>query len=398
MKRLPLFILGICSVGYATSSPIAAAPPSQQIVKAKPFTGKITANKVRMRVKPDLDSHIVLQMHKNDLLLVVGEEGDFYVVAPPKETKAYVFRSYILDGVVEASHVNVRLEPHSEAPIIGQLESGAKVKSQICPVNHKWVEISMPEGVQFYVSKEFLVSAGGPEYLATMEKRKSQAHDLLNSACLVASSECKKSYEDMSIFGVTEQLQSLIRSYSDFPEAVTQAKETLALLKDTYLQKKIAFLEERAELSPTAKKELLAKHREETQDLAIDTAEQSHPHLIAKNHVKKPISEDTLWDTLEESLYLSWTAFHSGKKMDDFYIEQKANAIVLSGTLECYPNPVKDKPGNYILRDATGPTAYCYSTHVDLEKYVGQKVTVNASPRPNNHFAFPAYFVLSVDP
>jgi len=400
MKSLSFFVLGICSVGFATPSPIAASLVKEQTAKAfKPFTGKITANKVRMRVKPELDSHIVRQMHKDDLLLVVAEEGEFYVVAPPKEIKAYVFRSYILDETVEANHVNIRLEPHAEAPIIGMLDAGAKVQSQICPINHKWAEIGMPEGVRFYVSKEFLVSAGGADYLVTMEKRKAQAHDLLNSACLMAASECKKSYEDMSIFGVTEQLQSLVRSYSDFPEVIVQAKETLSSLKDTYLQKKIAFLEERTELSPSAKNELIAKHREEKKELSIDTAEQSHPHILPKHFVKKEtVSGDRIWETLEESLYLSWTAFHSGKKMDDFYVEQKANAATLCGTLDVYPNPVKDKPGNYILRNAGGPIAYVYSTHVELEKYVGQKVSVNASPRPNNHFAFPAYFVLSIDP
>ncbi len=352
-----------------------------------------------MRVQPDLESHIVRQMQKEDLLLVVGEEGDFYVVAPPKDTKAYVFRSYVLDGVVEANHVNIRLEPHAEAPILGKLDVGAKVNAQVCPMNHKWLEIQMPETVQFYVSKEFISSVGGPDYLATMEKRKAQAHDLLNTATLLSSAECKKAYEDMAIFGVTEQLQSLIRGYPDFPEIISQAKETLASLKDTYLQKKIAFLEERAELSPTARTELLAKHQEETAELLIDTAEQSHPHILPKRHIKhETASGEHLWESLEESLYLSWTAFHSGKKMDDFYVEQKANATVLSGILEAYPNPVKDKPGNYILRSPSGPIGYFYSTHVDLDKYEGQMVTVHAAPRPNNHFAFPAYFVLSIDP
>ena len=387
-------------LGYATPQATPNKnPPQQQTVKAfKPFTGKVTANKVRIRVKADLDSHIVRQVDKQDLLLVVGEEGDFFAVAPPKDAKAYVFRSYILDDIVEANRVNVRLEPHPDAPIIGQLESGMKVASRVCPMNHKWLEIPPPKGTHFYVSKEFVVSAGGPEYLATMEKRKAQVEDLLNTASLQAEAECKKSYEEMSIITVSEQFQTVLRSFADFPEAVAQAKESLALLKETYLNKKIAFLEERAELSPVAKEELIAKHKEETKEFFIDTAEQTHPNFWVKRSQKKDMTpEMRSWDALEESLYLSWTAFHSGKKMDDFYAEQKANATVLSGKLEPYTNSVKDKPGNYILRDGDSPVAYLYSTHIDLEKYADKIVSIHASPRPNNHFAFPAYFVLSVE-
>ncbi|HSX13763.1 MAG TPA: hypothetical protein VLE96_05015 [Chlamydiales bacterium] len=370
--------------------------PQQQTVKAfKPFTGRVTANKVRMRAKADLDSHIVRQFSKNELLLVVGEEGEFFAVEPPKDTKAYVFRSYILDDVVEANKVNVRLEPNPEAPVIGQLEAGMKVQSQICANNHKWLEIPMPVNSKFYVSKEFVVQAGGPEYLGTMEKRKTQVEELYNSARSLALAEEQKSYEEMSIFTASDQFQTIIRGYTDFPDMLTAAKEALAHLKEVYLNKKIAYLEEKAELSPTAKEELIAKHNEETKEYFA--TEQAHPSFWSKKKPRNQMTDAKLWDTLEEALYLSWTSFHTGKKMDDFYAEQKANSTVLTGKLEPYTNPVKDKPGNYILKGSTGPIAYVYSTQVDLEKYADKEVTIVASPRPNNHFAFPAYFVMDVE-
>jgi hypothetical protein len=43
------------------------------------------------------------------------------------------------------------------------------------------------------------------------------------------------------------------------------------------------------------------------------------------------------------------------------------------------------------------PIAYLYSTQVDLQGKVGQAVTLQAAPRPNHHFAFPAYFVLEAN-
>ncbi len=391
------FVLSCIFTCCVATTPQNKTPaPQQQLLKTfKPFTGKITANKVRMRVKADLDSPIVRQFAKNDLLLVVGEEGEFFAVQPPKDTKGYVFRSYILDDIVEANKVNVRLEPNPDAPILGQLETGMKVASKICDSNHKWLEISIPQTTRFYVSKEFVIQAGGPEYLSTMEKRKEQVEDLYHSAMALAEIEAQKSYEDMSIFTASEQFQTIIRNYSDFPEILTAAKEALAQLKETYLNKKIAYLEERTELSPSAKEELIAKHNEETKEYFA--TEHAHPSFWGKKKQQNHSTENKLWDSLEEALYLSWTSFHSGKKMDDFYTEQKANSTVLTGWLEPYNNPVKDKPGNYILKGSNGPIAYVYSTHVDLEKFVDKEVTLAASPRPNNHFAFPAYFVLSVE-
>ncbi len=382
----------------APSKPAAAKETPKRAETFKPFTGKVLASKVRIRVKPDLDSHIFRQVGKNDLLLIVGEEGDFYAVQPPKDTKAYVFRSYILDNVVEANRVNVRLEPHVDGPIIGQLQAGDKIKGQIATMNTKWIEISPPATTKFYVSKEFIGNAGGPDYLTAMEKKKTQVAELLHNAFLSAEAECKKTYEDMAPQPVIEQFQTIIRNFSDFAEAVSQAKEGLALLKDTYLQKKITYLEAKAQLSATAKDELLARHKAEHQELFANQHLSVDRDLFTKKSAKNAMTDQMqFWDRIEESLYLSWSAFHTGRKADDFYAEQKANATILSGTVEMYDHPVKNRPGDWILRGEESPLAYLYSTTVDLQKYEGKQVTLLVSPRPNNHFAFPAYYVLSVE-
>ncbi len=395
-------MLTFCLCASAIANQPAAnkkAEPVTTVKAFKPFTGKVSANKVRIRDKPELESHIIRQVNKNDLVLVVGEEGDFYAIEPPKGTKAYIFRSYALDNVIEASRVNIRLEPHADAPIIGQLEAGAKIDAQVCAINHKWLEIPTPTSTRFYICKEFIANAGGPEYLATMEKRKQHVDEMLNAAYMLAEAECRKQYESMSIAQSTEQFQNIIRNFSDFPEAVQQAKEGLAHLKDTYLNKKIAFLESNAKLSDDIKEELIAKHKEETQEfLSEPTHSETDPHFWSKRQSKKKASQGTeFWDSLEESLYLSWSAFHTGKKMEDFYTEQRANAIVLTGKVEHYSQLVKDKPGDYILKGSESPIAYLYSTHVNLENYAGKTISLVVAPRPNNHFAFPAYFVLSVE-
>jgi hypothetical protein len=376
----------------------AKNPPAQQkkAESFKPFTGKVIGNKVRIRAKPDVESHIIKQVGKNELLLVVGENDDFYAVEPMKDTKAYVFRSYVLDGVVEANRVNVRLEPHVDAPIIGQLRAGDKVEEKPCALNNKWLEIPAPKGTVFYVAKEFISHAGGPEFLAATEKRKSELETLLSSAYLNAEAECKKTYEQMNPEPVFEQFQAVLRNFADFPEAISQAKDGLALLKETYLNKKIAYLESKAELSSNVKQELLARHEAEKKELLADANTKISPDLWARHALKKEGSNST-WEAIEDALFISWTAFHSGKKIEDFYAEQKANATVLEGSLEKYTYDVIDKPGEFLLRKDGVPCAYLYSTQVDLKRYEGQKISVVAAPRPNHNFAFPAYFVFSVE-
>ncbi|HSX25993.1 MAG TPA: SH3 domain-containing protein [Chlamydiales bacterium] len=390
------FALNAAPQSAPPKNPPAAAQPSvKKVDPFKPFTGKIVANKVRIRAKADIEGHIIRQVNKGDLLLIVGEEGDFYAVEPPKDTKAYVFRSYILDDCVEANRVNVRLEPHVDAPIIAQLQAGDKVHGQVCSMNHKWIEIAPPKSTRFFVSKEYIGQAGGPEFIVNMEKRKVQVDELLRGAYFNAEAECKKTFEEMAPQHIIDQFQTILRNFADFPEVTAQAKDGLALLKETYLNKKINYLEARAELTEPAKKELLAKHKEESRELFADAPINIDPELWSKRpHKKDNIS---LWDTIEESLYLSWTAFHAGKKVDDFYAEQKANASLLTGFIEPYDHDVRNKPGEFVLRSSNAPIAYLYSTHVDLEKYAGKTVTVLVSPRPNNHFAFPAYYVLGVE-
>ena len=56
--------------------------------KFEPFTGKITKNKVRMRLQPNLEASILAELTRDDLLNVVDENNEFYVILPPPDTRA----------------------------------------------------------------------------------------------------------------------------------------------------------------------------------------------------------------------------------------------------------------------------------------------------------------------
>ena len=336
-----------------------------------PFTGKVSGDKVRMRLQPDLDAFIVREVGKNEMLSIVDQEGEYYCVEPPEVIKAYIFRSFILDGVVEGNRVNVRLEPDLEAPVVGHLNSGDRINGQISSKNRKWLEIAPPANTRFYVAKEFIEYAGGPELKGKIAERKETAEQLSEAATLFAKSEMEKVFEEIDFEKIKQGFLTIIHDYTDFPKKAENAKEALTDAQEQYLQKRIAYLEEKAALANQ-----YAPIQEPNAALALQTQ---------------------TWSSIEEGLYASWTQSHDQKNIDEFYEEQKLVATSVSGVLEVFTSPVKNKPGDFILKNKNLPAAYIYSTKIDLQDYVGKQVTLIGSPRKNNSFAFPAYFIHEVE-
>jgi uncharacterized protein YgiM (DUF1202 family) len=355
----------------------------------KSFTGKITGDKVRVRTSADLDGKIVKQINKNEIVLVKKEVNDFYAIKPFANSKGYVYKNLITDGKVDASVVNIRLMPDLDSVVLGQLKQGDRVNAGLCEQNPKWLEIDLPDDVSFYIAKEYITYAGDEKHFATIEKKKMEVETLLNSAYFITQQEIKKSYDEMKPDQAIDQFDAIIKGYLDFPEHVKQAKEGLALLQDNYLQKKISYLENKASISEMEKEELLASISKNTPQ--------------PKKNISKPIKSNKnltdkmkFFEPIEDALYLTWTTFHPDKSIDDFYVEQEIDSTILTGIIKSYSQPIKNKPGNFIVSNGN-KKAYLYSTKLDLEKYVGKKVKLNVSPRPNNNFAYPAYFVNSIE-
>ncbi len=355
--------------------PVIAAPVIKE-APFSPFTGKVKRQKVRLRANADLESRVVKELHKGELLVVNGKKGDFYAVEPPAGTKAYVFRSFVLDGVVEGNRVNVRLEPSLDAPIIGHLNSGDHIKGVISSLNNKWYEIAAPSDTHFYVAKEFVESVGGPELKAQVDKRRNAAEQLLDAATLLSQVEMKKSYPQMDIDQIKHKYQTVINDFTDLPELVAKAKEAFNALQEEYTQRKIAFLEEKAEGTVSTDEEKPASFTE-----------------IALN----PTDRMKMWEPVEESIYLGWASRNEDRSIDEFYADQRQEAVKITGFVEPYTAPVKNKPADHIVKNGDLPVAYVYSTQINLQEYVGKKVTLLVAPRSNNNFAFPAFYVLSVE-
>lgn len=367
---------GAAALHEPTHAPVTATPVATE-VPVKPFTGKVKARKVRMRVKADLDSRVVKELQKNDLVMVVGEKGEFWAIEAPLDTKAYVFRSFILDNVVEGHNVNVRLEPNLDAPIIAHLDSGDTLTSPaVSAVNPKWFEITPPSSTRFYVAKNYIEFAGGPEVKLNKEKRRDTAEHLMDASLHLSQTEMKKPFNAIDFDKIISGYHTLINDYSEFTELAEQAQETLSSLQEEYLQKRIAYLE--------------VQQAEE-----IATKQESHP---SQSSIMSSITDKMrLWQPIEEALYLSWSNLNDNKDLNHYYEEQRLAAVEISGFIEPYTTPVKNRPGDFIIRDKDVPIAYVYSTQVNLQNLVGTQVKLVAAPRPNHNFAFPAYYVLSAE-
>lgn len=344
------------------------APPTIK-TSFSPFTGKVNGEKVRIRLQPDLESQVIQELSNNEYVSVVAQEGEFYCIEPNSSLKAYVFRSFVLDGVIEGSRVNVRLEPDLEAPVIGHVNSGDKVDGKVVALNRKWLEITPPSNTRFYVSKEYIEYAGTPDLKENISKRKETVEQLLKEAELFANKELDNEFEEINFEKIKEGYLTIIQNYNDFPKRTQQAKESLAKVQEDYLQKRISYLEKKAD-------------------------------LVASGEVKPETSSDSFlqeWQNIEQGLYTTWAHVNEKKPIETYYEEQRVIATSITGVLEPFKSSVRNKPGDYVLKHKNLPIAYVYSTIVELDDFLGKQVTLLGSSRSNNNFAFPAYFIHEVE-
>lgn len=409
------------------STPLPMTTTGSTSAKAAPtpfeaFSGKIVRNKVRLRTEPRVDSEIVKECMRDDLFVVVGEENGFYGVIPPKGVKAYVFRTFVLDNLVEGQRVNVRLRPDTEAPVIGRLNAGDHVQGTVCAANNKWIEIDPPSPVRFFVSKEFVQKVGDANYIVTVEKQRDDAARLLNSAYLLSQSELRKPFEEINIDHLMATFDHVVNSYPDCPQQAERAKELRQLARDAYTQKQIAFLQAKASALAQAadqrNQQMPAPYQEQlevlqkaikgqppeptTQPQALTKAPDSSSLIPASpktSEIPQITDKMAIWEPIEQGHYEEWLSMQQGGSLDDFYTVQQQQAMTLKGIVEPYSKPVKNKPGDYLLVDLQShkPLAYLYSTRLNLQDYVGREVTLLGTPRPNNHFAYPAFFALSME-
>lgn len=413
-----LFLSYTASSAYSESTP--PAPALAPLARFSPFTGKVTRNKVRLRLHPSLDSQVVSEFNRGDMLVIVGEQDEFFAMQPPPTVKGYVYRTFVIDNVIEGNRVNVRLSPDTDGAVVTQLNSGDYVEGALCPLNSKWYEITLPNSAHFWICKEYVEQIGPPNMMAQIERRRGEANDLLNETFLAAREEMLKPFPQINLQPICSGFNRLVNEYRDFPEQSGRAREIISQLQEEYLSKKVAFLESKAYATERLTAEVQGERNrvqqleKELQEVKLRPLPEEKAFLAVTHEVAapspstaaaaspsavpEPSARMVAWQAKEEAVFLAWKGSDEQLTWDDFYTAQQSNAIDLQGVIEPYERTVKNKPGDYQLLTQTNhqPIAYLYSTTVNLSELVGHTVTVSVAPRPNNSFAFPAYVVLSV--
>jgi len=353
------------------------------------FTGKVKEDHTKMRISPNLGSLIVKELSQGQFVLVRNEKGKFYEIDSPEGVKTYIFGSFVLDGTVAGNKVNVRIEPDLHAAVVAVMHSDDKVTgASVCQKNSRWLEIDPPEQVRFYIEKGSVMNVGGIDKIGLLQAKKRTLKERIQNAESLSNRELCKSFEQIDVEKISDTWLSIIKQAIDFPELAEYAQRSLHGCQESCLQKRVAYLE--AKIS----------HLRDRTDVEATENIANQKGFFEEAENERSFIHDSLkdkeWEKVEENLYATWSMKHYKKTMEDYYASQKSESQTISGFLDSFDDEIKNKPGNYILRDRNMPVGYVYSTFVDLEKYKGTYVTLFVSSRPNNGFAIPAYFVLSV--
>ena len=164
---------GVCrpvsSAGFALVMIVASAGPSAWANPDVPFVGEVSGDDVYVRSGPSANYYPVTKINAGTRVNVVGDVEGWYAIVPPDGCFSLIHKNFVDigdapgDGVVNGQAVRVRagsaLRPDLYAKQL-QLNRGAKV-TVLGPYNADYLKIVPPEGARLYISREFVVPAGG---------------------------------------------------------------------------------------------------------------------------------------------------------------------------------------------------------------------------------------------
>lgn len=368
--------------------------PQTTIQKIEPFTGKITRNRVRLRSQPHLEASILKELQKDDCLIVNGMVDEFYAVKPPRTIKGYIYRTYVLDNHIEGNNVNVRLDPDISAAIITQMHSGEKVQGSVSSLNNKWFEIDLPDSVHFFVAKEFVNRIGDATVFTDIEKRKNQLDSRLVQIDGAMSEELKKPFKEVQLAPLAAQLHHIIEQNEDLPLYIERAEAMLHKMQEAYLQKSMAavqadFPDTTIQISQetTIPEESIVPSTPET------PVNETAPVVTSSEPANFPFAQ------AEAKRVQAAIANGLAQSEEEFYAQESKRSSRIKGVVKPFLRNVKNAPGDFMLvnTNTNVPTAFLFSSKVNLLELANKEVTITCVERPNNDYAFPAYFVIAVE-
>jgi hypothetical protein len=191
-------------------------------------TATVKATRVNVRGQATLNSEIVTQLNPGEAIKVLeqitlekpgpGEPAKWAKIALPANTPVWINATFVKEGEVSSTRLNVRSGPGENYSVLGRLEKGAKV--QAIRTVDDWMEIVAPEGTYAFVSVDFLEIKGTPE----VAKAEAKPADSVAKPAMKSKTE---SVEPLPVEKVESPVQPVAR-----PSAVVQAAPAKVVIND----------------------------------------------------------------------------------------------------------------------------------------------------------------------
>lgn len=173
MKKIKLVLLVVCLVVGISWFSRAVVSFCQE---EDAFSGKITADNVRIRTGYNKNFTAICCMNKDDCVMVVGKNCAWYKIILPEKTDCFVHAEFVKIvnnaqtlGITTADKLNVRGGPDVTYDILGQLEKGTEIV--IKEKKDNWYKIFPQDNIYGWIHEDYVVNDGQANGL--LLKRKS---------------------------------------------------------------------------------------------------------------------------------------------------------------------------------------------------------------------------------
>lgn len=115
---------------------------------------RVTADRVNVRIRPDINSEIVTQLSSGEEVIVLERGDEWTKIKAPIHTKCWVYNECIEGDRIKSDSVNMRCGPGIAFPVLARLKKGTQIN--IIEVFGEWTRISPPVEFPAWVSSKYL--------------------------------------------------------------------------------------------------------------------------------------------------------------------------------------------------------------------------------------------------
>ena len=109
-----------------------------------------------LRAAPSLEAGVLDRAMRGDVFKELGRTNEWVAVEAPEYVDAWVSESYVTNGVVIPSRLNVRSGPNRNYAVLTVVEEGAKLEE--LDRFHSWVKVVPPKGSRVWIHVDYTES------------------------------------------------------------------------------------------------------------------------------------------------------------------------------------------------------------------------------------------------